>query len=144
MSDGQGVPIWSYAMLHLNCILEKTSASQQRFLSRIYSKLVLPNERPRNAVVSRAYVCMRLCKCVCVCLECVYHSCMRSELSNAVLLVLRVCLCFFFPRVRPRSPLARARSCPARLYRVYSNVPPRDRPFRSTDARSRESESSQP
>lgn len=31
VSDGQGALIWSYAMLHLNCILEKTSSSTTCF-----------------------------------------------------------------------------------------------------------------
>lgn len=31
VSDGQGAPVWSYAMLHLNCILEKTSSSTTCF-----------------------------------------------------------------------------------------------------------------
>lgn len=52
----QDVPIWSYAMLHLNCIFRK-NFFVSTMLSRIYSKLVLPNKRPRNdAVVSRARV----------------------------------------------------------------------------------------
>lgn len=65
----QDVPIWSYAMLHLNCIFRKTFFFfSSTMFSRIYSKLVFLEQtaQKRRGRVIRVYYEFRILRSSCM------------------------------------------------------------------------------